>query len=178
MKRLLVLPILMLGLSFACDQPYEEVFGIKIGCSVEGINNFNEYTDLDLEIDGANVFHLPLNDGNFFDSANILVINGGVEGLILRASGFSFDPEIMDELIESLTNRWGAGGIVDRGNKAGINYAFNVSDIDSPLSAILVNYELDNETLSLVYRTKKHDSLSENKDDEIKKKRDGQFNSL
>lgn len=179
MKRLLVLPLFILGIAVACDQPHEEVFGIKIGCPVEDINNFNEYIDLDLEIGGANVFHLPLlSNGSFFDSANILVINGAVEGLILRASGFSFDPEIMDELIESLTNRWGAGDIVDRGNKAGINYAFNVSDMESPLSIILVDYKLDGETLSLAYRTKKHESLSGNKDDEIKKKRDSQFNSL
>ncbi|UNM96657.1 hypothetical protein MMG00_01985 [Ignatzschineria rhizosphaerae] len=44
MKRLILLPVLMFGLSFACDRPYEEVAGIKIGCSVSDVANLNEYT--------------------------------------------------------------------------------------------------------------------------------------
>lgn len=43
MKRLLLLPILMLGLAFSCDQPYEDVGGIKIGCPIEDVEGLDEY---------------------------------------------------------------------------------------------------------------------------------------
>lgn len=180
MKRLLLLPLLLFGLSFSCDQPYEEVAGIMIGCPVKYLDNFEEYIDLGLETQGAKVFHLPLKDA-FFDSSNIYIIDDSIEQLILKKSNFRFDKDIMYDLIKNLTGRWGDVEIISDDAGFREHYAFNISEndeYDGNMSFVLLSYSLGDQELNLIYTTKKQDLTSKRLDDEIKKQRSDQFNQL
>lgn len=77
MKRLLLLPVLMLGLSFSCDQPHEEVAGIKIGCPFSGSKGSLKS---DNDRPGILTQELKLKD-SFFETVRIDVLEGNIEGL-------------------------------------------------------------------------------------------------
>lgn len=105
MKRLILLPVLMLGLSFACDQPYEEVGGIKIGCpySVEFKSALSDEVNTRIE-----TFKKTLND-SFFTGVDLDVLDGNIEKVSFTKS--YEDLRQMNEELESilvvLSERWG-----------------------------------------------------------------------
>lgn len=109
MKRLLLLPVLMFGLSFACDQPYEEVAGIKIGCPYEG-DLSSGYKD---DEDDAILHYSESIKGGFFDRAKIKVIDGNIGEVSFIV--FSKDHDDIrksgDALFKALSERWGDADI-------------------------------------------------------------------
>lgn len=106
MKRLLVLPILMLGLSFACDQPYEEVAGYKIGCPLENDKGLK----LKEKKEGIETYQKELK-GVFFETEDVGVLNGNIETIsFTRYQESSYDLEKdMEVFLDALTERWGQG---------------------------------------------------------------------
>ena len=104
MKRLFLLPALMLGLSFACDQPYEEVAGIKIGCPLEDNGDFKEM----VVIEATNSTLYQKERTGIFNVIYVTTIDGIVESAIFGVNnGAAVDKEIAQDLFLSLENRWG-----------------------------------------------------------------------
>lgn len=84
MKFLLLLPALMFGLSFACDQPHEEIEGIKMGCPYTGDLSLGTPKNKDNNRDDAKtmIYEQRL-ENSLFDSAEIEVIDGKIESIVL-----------------------------------------------------------------------------------------------
>lgn len=105
MKRLLMLPLLLLGLSFACDQPHEEVAGYKIGCPFHG-----DESDMILDPDNKGILiqEMPLID-DFFNSVRIEVLNGNIEGASFSKeyNNDSLKKEDLELLTLAMKNKWG-----------------------------------------------------------------------
>lgn len=77
-----LLPALLLGLSFACERPHEEVYKIKIGCPYgESTEDFKarEY------LSGVLFSQLPL-EQEFFETVDIDILNGNIERLTFSKS--------------------------------------------------------------------------------------------
>lgn len=133
MKRLLLLPFLMLGFSLACDAPYEEIEGIKIGCPYpEELSNgtFNE--------DGKTILFERSLENSFFDSAEIEVLEGNVEGISLSKI-FSDLEELKKErsaLFESLDEKWGKAVVM--GNNESLIVYVNKTPRSEYLDSIVV----------------------------------------
>src|SRR5699024_6276367 len=108
MKRVLLLLVLLFDVSFACDQSYETIEGIKIGCPYDG--EFSAGVDKE---DNAKVtiYERSL-ENSFFDSAIIEVMDGKVESVSL--SKIFNDLDILKKeregLFKSLDHQWGKGG--------------------------------------------------------------------
>lgn len=82
MRKLIVLPTLLLGLSFACERPHEEVYKIKIGCPYgENTEDFKaqEY------FSGVSFSKFSLEKG-LFETVDIDILNGNIEGLTFSKS--------------------------------------------------------------------------------------------
>lgn len=109
MKRLLLLPILMLGLSFACDQPYEEVAGIKIGCPLKEIKDIRAFTSIDSPSRWTDSYVKALPKGSFFEGVRVTVSGDNVIGVDLVKAGVLSDKD-MSDLTEEMSLRW--GGII------------------------------------------------------------------
>lgn len=105
MKRLLLLPALLLGLSFACDQPYEEVAGYKIGCTYQE-EGFEKSVDRE---DGNVVYYFGEREIGPFDNVNITTLNGDIAivNMYIDPSYF-LDNKIVLDLSKSMEERWGA----------------------------------------------------------------------
>lgn len=105
--RLLLIPILMFGISIACDRAYEEIMGIKIGCPLENEESYHkeillEQVDENDEII-ASIYHYvdhSMPELRYSDRNQIIVINGIVEYVEINNI---VDPT---ELINSLNERW------------------------------------------------------------------------
>lgn len=83
MKRLLLLPILMLGFSLACDQSYEEIVGIKVGCPFKSAVNVKDYTKGDPLL-GGDFFYKDTDRDQLFNFEGLIIVGGNIEGLALR----------------------------------------------------------------------------------------------
>ncbi|WP_077929431.1 hypothetical protein [Wohlfahrtiimonas populi] len=75
--KILIGFILFLSVSFACDQPYEEFEGYKIGCNFEDKNNEFQLVEL-----RGKLSLYQKNADEIFDSVNVIVLNGNIEGLV------------------------------------------------------------------------------------------------
>lgn len=98
-----LLLVLLLGVTFACDQPYEEIMGIKIGCPLENKENYQEellFEELDENKEPiASIYHyVDIQDPDlYFSSRNqIIVINGIVE--YVEINNISDPQDIVAEL--------------------------------------------------------------------------------
>lgn len=111
--RLLLIPVLMASLAFACDNPYEEIGGIKLGCPVDSSQMKKQ------AIDGSIVFDewYKINNAGPFTFAEAEAYKGNVEALsFVKTYAMSIKslPVLKGEitsnlkfLIESLSERWG-----------------------------------------------------------------------
>lgn len=77
--KILIGLIFLLSISFACDQPYEEFEGYKIGCKFEDKNNEFKL----VESRGEFSVYQKNTDG-LFDNINIIVLSGNIEGVEFR----------------------------------------------------------------------------------------------
>lgn len=134
MKRLLLLPILILGLSFACNQPFEEVEGIKIGCPYTGGLSTGTPKNEDPQI---TVYEQRL-ENSFFDTAEIEVVAGKVESISLSKifHDLASLKKGRDILFTSLNEKWG-DAIVLGDNESLIIYV-NKSPKSEYLDSVMV----------------------------------------
>lgn len=133
MKRLLLLPFLMLGFSLACDAPYEEIEGIKIGCPYP-----EELSNGTFKEDGKTTLFERSLENSFFDSAEIEVLEGNVEGISLSKI-FSDLEELKKErsaLFESLDEKWGKAVVM--GNNESLIVYVNKTPRSEYLDSIVV----------------------------------------
>lgn len=105
MKHLLLVPALLLGFSFACDQPYEEIEGIKMGCPYMGDSSQGTTKNDDERI---TVYEQRL-ENSLFDSVEIEVMEGNIENLSFSKIFHNLDALKKDRaaLFDSLDQRWG-----------------------------------------------------------------------
>lgn len=174
MKRLLLLPVLMLGISFACDQPYEEVAGIKIGCPIGSSVDYREY-DSGGQIYGGGAVFRKLKGDNFFQSEVVLSLDGVVEGIILGTGDDSATEEDFRALVESMEGRWGESMIKD--NYSGSS-AFFFNHDSQIIEMIGVSFSKGKKSLTSVYRTQKSleaEDLEKEREDALRR---GQFKGL
>lgn len=99
--RLIIAFILMLSISFACEQPYKEVQGIKIGCPIENMQGLT----LIQEKDDINRVVYEKNMDGMFNTAILWVVNGNIEAVIFKRTK-EFDPSLFDELLLRLDDQW------------------------------------------------------------------------
>lgn len=151
MKRFLLLPILMFGLSFACDQPYEEVAGIKIGCPLGDSDGYKGYFWGE-GIYGGDSHVKSLDDGGIFTIQIVLSIDGVAEGVILSSRN-GVDKEVFNVLTKSLEERWGKPSLSDD------SWDSTIVVFGSPNSEIVTNiitgYDKKDGVVKLLYQSKK-----------------------
>lgn len=111
MKRLLLFPILMFGFSFACNQPYEEVGGIKIGCPQDV--SFKLSSE-DGDSDRLKSYKKELTD-SFFNTVTIKVLDGNIEQVSFNKlyHEISNQDADWDSMVTTLSEKWGEYGRID-----------------------------------------------------------------
>lgn len=173
MKRLLLFPVLMLGLSFACDQPYEEVAGIKIGCPLGDSDGYKGYFWGE-RLYGGDSHVKSLDDGGIFTVQIVLSIDGVAEGVIL-GSRDGVDEEVFSVLTKSLEERWGKPSLSDDSWNSTI-VAFKKPNSEV-VTNIIAGHDKKDGSVRLLYQSKKSidaDQKEENaKKADIKKGFDG-----
>lgn len=104
--RVLIGFILALSVSFACDQPYEEVGGYKIGCPFVVTD---EYKLVDEE-PAFNSKTYTKNIDGVFDKVNITVMNEDVEFIRFDKNNYGkINQKDIDDMLVVLNKRWGEG---------------------------------------------------------------------
>jgi len=164
MKRLLLLPVLMFGISFACDQPYEEVAGIKIGCSLGSSVDYKEYMAGNDLYGGGMVFR-DIKNAAPFNLEAILYIDGLVEGLILGTPKGSSSEADFKVLVESMKSRWGDPEVTEDHRSYSALFVNNESKI---VELVAATVSKSDGSMTVVYRTKK--SLEAEERQEAKEK--------
>lgn len=105
MRILLSSIALALSISFACDQPYEEVGGYKIGCPFEVTEKYT----LTNENIAMNAKEYQGDVSGLFDIVTIGTINGSIEAVSFRRNDDrNVSQHEIDNMLSSLTKRWGA----------------------------------------------------------------------
>lgn len=107
MKRLLLLPILILKITVACDQPHEEIANIRIGCPFEDQEGYIketilEETDESGEIIASIYHYVDSRDPDLFvsDRNHIITINNIIEYAEINNI---VDPQ---DIIEDFDSKW------------------------------------------------------------------------
>lgn len=105
MKKLLLLPFLMLGFSFSCDLPNESVGGIQLGCPYEPALKSSSISANDGRV---KVFEESL-QGSFFEVVRIKTLDGNIEEVSFRKN-YQDVLEMnkgLEPLLSNLKSRWG-----------------------------------------------------------------------
>lgn len=103
MRKLIFTLSLMLSLSFACDNPYEQIGDYKIGCPVE--MSQHEFQLVGEErISGEKAFFYVKENvtSDLFDGEAIIIVDGNVEFVM-----FLLKNGMPAGLLQSLIERWG-----------------------------------------------------------------------
>ncbi len=134
MKRLLLLPAFILGCSFACDLPHEEIEGFKLGCPYTGDLSAGTTKDHHEKI----VTYEQRLENSFFDSAEITVVEGTIESLTLSKTFHDLNrlKEDRTQLWKSLNERWGDAVVM--GDNEGLILYVNNNPQSQYLNAIVV----------------------------------------
>lgn len=115
MKRLFLILLAFLSFAFACEAPYEEIQGIKIGCEFTGGNGF---VKKDIKSLGENYYVLSENV-KFFDKMEVetdkdnkVIGIAFLKNYPITLSNMKLQEEkvIADykQFVDSLENRWGS----------------------------------------------------------------------
>lgn len=165
--------ILALSVSFACDQPHEEVGGYKIGCPFDDKAGF----ELKESANGIDTYKLKEPSG-FFNNVEISVINGSAEGIYFEKE---YEIGIVDHLndekivLESLEKRWGESDYFDITDSDRI-YSFE--QIDSPVISSVELFRFLNGTSSalvLDYKTGSKERHEQSVKDSEENKKESQL---
>lgn len=118
--RLIIGLLMATSIAFACDQPYEEVGGYKIGCPFE---NTSEFELIDT-IDSIDMKRYTKDISGVFDSVTIDTLNGEIAWVgFLSERNKPYPTKDTQDIIKSLENRWGNfsednGGFVNQPDNA------------------------------------------------------------
>lgn len=168
MKRLLLLPLLFLGLSFACDQPYEEVAGYKIGCphqQDEGFEVWNDRKDSNISSYSGEKKIGP------FENIDITTLKGNIAIINMYVDpSYYLDEEVVTDISKSMEERWGSFqigeyGIYENSNPKG--------KILGRVSIYKPNRSIDEKLLSVTYTSKAYLDYEKEKERlELEKKKE------
>lgn len=147
MKKLFLILLMSLSFASACDSPYEEIQGIKIGCEFKGGDGFKK---LNQSAVGANSYSSSKNI-KFFDSVEIATDGDNkVIGMVfvkkypITMSNMKLQEEKViaeyKQLAESLEKRW---GVFDRSNAKGI---FSKLNLKGTLFMMDISERIENDT--------------------------------
>lgn len=117
MRRLVLMLILTLGVTFACDQNYEEVEGIKIGCPIDEAE-LSEYDFVGPSFPGSFVYVKKGKMDGFFDRKNIFLIDGVISGVHLYRNEKPINVDELKDLVAQFTEKWGEHIYEEYGDKA------------------------------------------------------------
>lgn len=171
MKKLFISAFLLFSFAIACDSPYEEIQGVKIGCEFTGGNGFVKEDAVSV---GANFYSLS-NDVKFFDSMEVETDeNNKVIGVAfmksypITLSNMKLQEEkaISDykQFVKGLESRWGvfdkskAKGVYSRINLGGTLFMRDIREVsenNTPKSdavgsiKVLLNFKTDEESMIL-----------------------------
>lgn len=148
--RFLLLPLLLLSLSFACDQPYEEVYGIKIGCIFEPTPDF--------KIKDRGYEKIYQSDGDI-EVATKRVLTLGDKARSLTIEFFVKNDFKDNDLLKQLRSRWGDGEVLSSNNSNDVyTVMFNETNNDI-VSAVFLDVIGSNEykLIKLNYFTPEYD---------------------
>lgn len=106
-----ILLVMLMGLVLtACGQDYEEVYGIKIGAPLSSTNGYEQYNEVngELEVEGkpARLFS-KVNNKDFFQYIDIITVDDVVDTVRLSSIGGKASIGDIDLLLVSLSERWG-----------------------------------------------------------------------
>ncbi|MBS7815929.1 hypothetical protein [Wohlfahrtiimonas chitiniclastica] len=164
--RIFLAAILCLSVSFACDQPFEEVGGYKIGCPYDPVGMEHSKKD-----DGTDIYVKKLEDDSFFQVVGLGLIDNKIEEL----SFFSAydNPDNMKRDIENIltkfTKRWGEYKTLETGGGR-TAYLFdnpNSSVLDSV--GILVIQDYTSNEIGVSYTSKILEQHKNDKKEQLKK---------
>lgn len=148
MKRLLMLPLLLLGLSFACDQPHEEVAGVKIGCP---LNKNIEYKEV-MDLYEGKIGYRELSKDSFFEIEGTFYRDGVIEGVTLGTGDKDVNQSDYTLMIESMEDRWGKPLLQEDGETSIALFTNNRSDI---IKMVAASFSKPSGPLVVVYRDQK-----------------------
>lgn len=105
--RILLGLALTLSVSFACDQPHEEVGGYNLGCEIADTSDLGMQVDSGYE--GITTYSKRLNGDSFFDKESISIIDGKIEELSFTKSYPKMEGmyEGREALLDAMKNKWG-----------------------------------------------------------------------
>lgn len=167
--RILLGFILALSVSFACDQPHEEVGGYKIGCPFDDKAGFNlDETDAS----GKLSYYSKIKDG-LFNVVVIATLDGLIEYVELGVDGRVIPQKDADSIMHSLAKRWGDPVEVS-------NVGYNAKWIPRSETIAKISFFglLKEETMTLTYESKKYMSFAKNNLKTIAEQREDELNSL
>lgn len=147
--RFLLLPLLLLSLSFACDQPYEEVYGIKIGCSLEEIKGLDKFSAMTPMLGADALSYIDQGSEDFFNTVGLLYFDNSAEGVVLTSRDGTANTKNFSLLLDELSKRWGDGFFL----KEGV-YVINTVNSDVIGVIVALNPPGSNK-INVVYRSKK-----------------------
>lgn len=106
--RVLIGVILALSVSFACDQPYEEVIGYKIGCPFVVTK---DYVESLVDPDNNMSEYRKIVKGSFYEEIEIVIWNGIIEMVkfgepYIERTDYKYSKNV-DEAVLALNKRWG-----------------------------------------------------------------------
>ncbi|WP_077929207.1 hypothetical protein [Wohlfahrtiimonas populi] len=147
--RFLLGIILALSVSFACDQPHEEVGGYKIGCYLNPAKMPYDKGSSDENIRVLSNNNLPSN--SFFQVVVTTLLFGNIEKIQFSRSYPDYTQLSKDRLVllNAINDRWGEYQEISPN-------VYLFGNIDSPvLDHIVIDESLNSNTLSIVYISKK-----------------------
>lgn len=178
--RILLGIVLALSVSFACDQPYEEVGGYKIGCY---LNPAKMPYDKMVKDENMRVLSNDLPKDSFFKKVTTTLLNGNIEQIEFTQS-YSNYVELSEDmlvLLDTMKKKWGEYIEINPKEKSAVivsdksndnNYLFEITqisprdnyniylfdNIDNPvIQNIIVSESVDSEigVISVIYISKK-----------------------
>ncbi len=171
MKRLLLLPVLMFGLSFACDQPYEEVAGYKIGCPLDSDIRFHS----EIDMYGGKSSNIILGQDDFFYLAGVFHRDGIVEGVNFGTGDKTVDRSDYDLMIESMEERWGAPTLQNHG---ATSMALFLNHKSPAVTMVAASFTEPKGPLVVVYRNQKSLDAEFEEAEKVKARRKENFKGL
>lgn len=148
--RYLLSLFLVAGISFACDLPYEDIRGYKVGCPIQD-NSGLKLESQEAELSKYSFFA----DNDIYYKQDINTINGNIEEVRLVTD---FDREIdKNSFISKLDSRW--GGVESLDVEGGIILGSIFPEKSDVIGEILVFIVLKDkntiEAIDLTYRSNK-----------------------
>lgn len=139
--------VLYLSVIFACDQPYEEVFGFKIGCPLENKESFV----VQARNEEGNITIYTKKLLGVFDTVRVIELNGNVEILELKIyENIHLSQHDINSLVTNVDHKWGQ----HKYQGPGVFFWIPKNNIISNIE-VFSTYLDERNVLDLIYQSKK-----------------------